>query len=87
MFHDTSWWFLGMHFFWWAFWIALIAGAFVTFTPVPKNQMRSGERALDILRRRFAAGQISTDEYARRKALLERDEPNRITTTPAYRHH
>jgi uncharacterized membrane protein len=44
-------------------------------TPVPKDQLRSGERALDILRRRYAAGEMSTEEYEQRKAVLERDEP------------
>ena len=89
MFHVTGWWFFGMHFFWWAFWIVLIVTAFSPVTPVPKNQLRSGERALDILRRRFAAGQISTEEYERRKAVLERDEPGRvrtITSAPAHQH-
>lgn len=69
------------------FWIALIVTAFVTVTPVPKNQMRSGERALDILRRRYAAGQVSTEEYEQRKAVLERDEPASVSTAPAHRHH
>ena len=90
MFHTTGWWFFGMHFFWWAFWIVLIVAAFSTVTPVPKNQLRTGERALDILRRRYAAGQLSTEEYERRKAVLERDEPGRIPTVssaPAHQHH
>lgn len=75
MFHGSAWWFFGMHFFWWFFWIALIVIAVSTVTPVPKSQMKSGERALDILRRRFAAGQVSPEEYERRKAILTRDEP------------
>lgn len=73
--HATGWWFFGMHFFWWLFWIVLFIALFRMFTPVPKDQLRSGERALDILRRRYAAGEVSTDEYERRKAVLERDEP------------
>lgn len=56
MLHETAWWFFGMHLFWWLFWIALIVTAVATVTPVPKNQMKSGVRALDILRRRYAAG-------------------------------
>lgn len=76
MLHATDWSFVGMHLFWWLFWFVLIATAFTTFTPVPKNQLKSGERALDILRRRYAAGQVSSEEYERRKAVLERDEPN-----------
>lgn len=87
MLHPTAWWFFGMHFFWWLFWIALVVTAFATVTPVPKNQMKSGERALDILRRRYAAGQVSTEEYERRKAVLERDEPTSALRAPAHQHH
>ena len=87
MLHWTGWWFFGMHLFWWAFWIVLIVGALSTFTAVPKNQLKSGERALDILLRRYAAGQVSTEEYERRKAVLERDEPDRIPTVSSARAH
>lgn len=89
MLHTTGWWFFGMHFLWWAFWILLIGALFSTVTPVPKNQLRSGERAFDILRRRYAAGQVSTEEYERRKAVLERDEPDGVppvSTTRAHQH-
>lgn len=75
MLHTTGWWFLGMHLFWWLFWVGLIVTAFSTVTPVPKGQAKAGRRALDILRRRYAAGQVTTEEYERRKAVLERDEP------------
>ena len=84
MLHATGWSFVGMHLFWWLFWFALITTAFTTITPVPKSQLRSGERALDILRRRYAAGQVTTDEYERRKTVLERDEP--ITPSATHAH-
>lgn len=75
MLHETGGLFFGMHLFWWLFWLFLIGIAFATVTPVPKHLTRSGERALDILRRRYAAGQVTSDEYEKRKAVLERDEP------------
>ena len=75
MLRETGWWFFGMHLFWWLFWVGLIVAAFSTVTPVPRSQAKSGPRALDILRRRYAAGQVTTEEYERRKAVLERDEP------------
>ena len=87
MLHATGWSFLGMHLVWWAFWIVLIVTVSTTFTPVPKSQMKSGERALDILRRRFAAGELSSQEFERRKAVLERDEPTGMLPRPAGRHH
>jgi putative membrane protein len=86
MFHGTGWWFFGMHLFWWVFWIGLLSVAFATVTPVPRTLARSGERALDILRRRYAAGQFSTEEYERRKAVLERDEPRRAAPSSGHSH-
>lgn len=86
MLHATGWSFIGMHLFWWIFWLGLIAVAFGTVTPVPKSQFRSGEGALDILRRRYAAGHLSTEDYERRKFVLERDDPASSVSTPP-RHH
>lgn len=76
MLHDTTWSFLGMHFIWWFVWIVLISMAFTSFTPVAKSQLKSGERALDILRRRYAAGQITTEEYERRRNVLAEAGPS-----------
>ena len=86
MLHANNWSLFGMHFFWWLFWIGLIVTTFSTVTPVPKSQMRRGERARDILRRRYAAGQISTEDYKKRKAVLERDEPGTVRGTRAHQH-
>ena len=61
-------WFWGMHVFWWVFWILLISLFFAVLTPVPRNKLR--ETPLQILQRRYAAGEISTQEYEERKAHL-----------------
>ena len=87
MLHTMAGGFFGMHILWWAFWTFLIVTLLSTVTPVPRNQLRSGERALDILRRRYAAGHFSTDEYERRKAVLERDEGAPIPTVSSGRTH
>lgn len=71
--HDGSWWFFGMHAFWWLFWVAIIVLFFSLLTPVPKQQARTRGTALDILQRRLATGEISTEEYERRRAILLRD--------------
>ena len=76
MLHGPGWWFFGMHFFWWLFWVVLIVTLLTTVTPVPKRRAKSGERALDILQRRYAAGELTTQEYEERKLVLERDEPS-----------
>ena len=63
-------WFWGMHLFWWLFWFALIAVFFSLLAPVPRRKVR--ETPLQILQRRYAAGEISTQEYEERKSKLER---------------
>lgn len=61
----------GMHLFWWVFWIAIIVLLFSFATPVPKTWAR--ERPMEILQRRYAAGEISTEEYEERRGKLLRD--------------
>ena len=65
------WW--GMSFIWWMFWIALIAVFFSLATPVRRSNARFYDDPLSILRRRYAAGEITTVEYQERKLQLERD--------------
>ena len=74
--YADGWWFLGMHLFWWLFWVSLFVALFSVVTPVRRNHARPAERALEILQRRYAAGQFSTDEYERRKRMLQRSRPN-----------
>ena len=70
MFHDGgSFW--GMHMFWWLFWVLLIVSFFGVATPVPRS--RAKLTPLDILQRRYAAGEVSTAEYEERKEKLTRD--------------
>jgi putative membrane protein len=58
--------------FWWLFWVVVIVAFFSLLTPVPKSRVR--QRPLDILQRRYAAGEISSEEYEERKAKLLRDQ-------------
>ena len=64
-------WFWGMHILWWLFWIVLIVVFFSLLTSVSRTRTR--ETPLQILQRRYAAGDISTQEYEERKARLECD--------------
>ena len=74
MFHDGfSFW--GMHMFWWLFWIVLIVLFFGLATPVPRS--RAKQTPLEILQRRYAAGEISTADYEERKEKLTRDMTGR----------
>ncbi len=66
-------WFWGMHLFWWLFWFLIIASFFSLLTPVPRHKVR--ETPLQVLQRRYAAGEISSQEYEERKQRLDRDTP------------
>jgi putative membrane protein len=64
-------WFWGMHLFWWLFWFGLIALFFCLPFPTPRSRTR--ETPMQILQRRYAAGELSTEEYEERKRRLKQD--------------
>ena len=65
---------MGMHAVWWVFWVGLVI--LLLFWAGGRNSARRGkprETPHEALRRRLASGEVSTDEYAKRKMLLDRD--------------
>ncbi len=70
-YHDN---YLGMHFIWWIIWILLIILIFIS----PFGRIRSsdkqipfnGESPLDILKKRYAKGEISREEYLEGKETI-----------------
>jgi putative membrane protein len=79
-----SWSFFGMNFLWWLFWIILIIAFFGMVTPVSRREhRRTRVSALDILQRRYAAGELSTAEYEERRAVLLRDRELPRSAPPA----
>ena len=65
---------MGMHTFWWIFWIAVVIA--LVFWDVGGSRARRDrprETPHEVLRRRLASGEISTEEYEKRKAVLDRD--------------
>lgn len=60
----------GIHMIWWIFWFIIIFGSWGFFRAVRK---KGGQRdnPLDILKRRFANGEISKEEYAEKRRILE----------------
>ena len=60
----------GMHWIWWALWIILLFWIFATPWEVP-GQRKKKESPLDILKRRYASGEINTQEFEERKKVLE----------------
>lgn len=69
--------FVGMHWLWWFFWafaLFIIGWAFVRSSADRTEAHRDvlqKEAAEDMLRRRFAAGEIDEEEYARRMKVLK----------------
>jgi len=66
-------WMFGMHYLWWIFWVLLIV---VLVAVLLRRQPReeSGQARLtplEILQRRYASGEISTQEFEERKARLK----------------
>ena len=67
--------FWGMNFIWWIIWILFIIWIFAT----PWGLYRTRDTSYDILRKRFASGEITKEEYLEAKSVLE-DKFKRITT-------
>ena len=72
--------FWGMHMFWWIFWFALVASLSFWAWPTPAKRRDS---ALETLRRTYAAGQITEEEYRRRLAVLTEQNAGRHTGSAA----
>ena len=64
--------FWGMHLIWWFIWGVFIFWIFATPYDIP-GQKTKKDTALDILKKRYAAGSINTEEYKEKKKHLEND--------------
>lgn len=64
--------FWGMHFFWWLFWVIVIVWAYKTTQKNPNQQIKQDD-SLEILKKRFAKGEITKDEYEEAKKTLKND--------------
>lgn len=62
--------FVGMHFFWWIMWIIILFWIFVTPYNIP-GQRAKKDTPIDILKKRFAKGEITIEEYNEKKKLIE----------------
>jgi len=63
--------FWGMHLIWWFVWFIFIFWIFATPYDIPGRRMNR-VTPLDILKRRFASGEITKEEYEERKKILEK---------------
>lgn len=73
MFHDGGY-MVGMHAWWWLFWVILIGVLFVAQRGGSSRRQRAGHDSPSaVLQRRLAAGEITPQQYEERKTLLDRD--------------
>ncbi len=63
--------FIGMHFVWWLVWGVLLFWIFALPYNIPGQRKRK-ETPLDILHRRFAAGEIELEEYREKLNMLKK---------------
>jgi len=67
-YNDYNYW--GMNLIWWLIWIVLLFWIFATPYNIPGQRMKK-DSPLDILKKRFASGEINTVEYEEMKKTLE----------------
>lgn len=59
----------GMHLIWWILWFLFIAWIFFIPADIPYQKSKK-ESPLDILKKRFAQGEISKEEFNEAKILI-----------------
>lgn len=68
MYYDGHFW--GMNLIWWFAWVILLIWIFAIPYDIP-GQRRKKDSPLDILKKRFASGEITKEEYQEKKKILE----------------
>ena len=63
----------GMHWLWWILWLIFIFWVFVVPYDVP-GQRKKKDSPLDTLKRRYASGEISSQEFEERKKVLKNEK-------------
>jgi putative membrane protein len=69
MYYNGS--FGGMNFVWWFIWMIMLFWIFATPYDIP-GQRKKKDAPLYTLQTRFAAGEVPTEGYRKKKTLLER---------------
>lgn len=64
---------MGMHAIWWVFWVGLVISLLFWGNGSSARRSKPRETPHEALRRRLASGEVSADEYEKRKSLLDRD--------------
>ncbi len=61
----------GMHFFWWIVWVIFLIWIFAVPYNIPGQRLKK-DTPLDLLKKRFASGEIDNNEFLEKKKLLEK---------------
>jgi putative membrane protein len=56
---------------WWILWIGFLLWVFALPFDIP-GQRKKKDSSLDILKKRFASGEINAEEFEERKTVLEK---------------
>lgn len=67
LFDDGHFW--GMHFIWWIIWIIFIVWVFNSLFKIPGQRSKS-ESPMDILKKRYANGDITKEEFEEKRKTL-----------------
>lgn len=62
--------FVGMHLIWWILWMILLFWIFATPYNVPGQRIKK-DSPLDILKKRFALGEIDKEEFQEKKKVIQ----------------
>ena len=63
----------GMHAYWWIFWILLWVLYFSWFMPMRRTSYRLLQTPLQLLQARYAAGEVTSEQYEEIRGKLTRD--------------
>ncbi|MBO0341466.1 SHOCT domain-containing protein [Flagellimonas profundi] len=66
----------GMHLIWWIIWIIFLAWIFFIPSDIP-YQRHQEDSPLEILKKRFAKGEISKEEFEESKKVLQTDNESK----------
>lgn len=69
MYYANYYW--GMNFIWWILWIVMIVWVFAIPFDIPGQRSRRNT-PLDILKKRYASGQINIEEYNEKRANIQK---------------
>ncbi len=69
--------FWGMHWYWWFVWVFIWMLFFSFMRPMRRSAYRQMQSPLHLLQRRYAAGEVTGEDYEERPTKLLRDSDSK----------